>query len=212
MREVRLLEQEIVTYQNELRTNIQQHQLKDYIEIGEETLQEFYVKWQENFEKQEDENMAKIHELEEQHDHQMDLLNEKLGRAVEAAKIKPLAKLREMQHNEKLVAVNERIEEAINYRNELSKLEVQEAERVEKMRQENADKQRRTLQADQKKERQQLLAKIETSRNNLQIKMEKDLNILQKSINLHVNDIKRIQGAVSSLAIKKGNICDELRR
>jgi len=42
--------------------------------------------------------------------------------------------------------------------------------------------------------------------------MEKDLNILQKSINLHVNDIKRIQGAVSSLAIKKGNICDELRR
>ena len=40
--------------------------------------------------------MAKIHELEEQHDHQMDLLNEKLGRAVEAAKIKPAAKLREM--------------------------------------------------------------------------------------------------------------------
>jgi hypothetical protein len=45
-----------------------------------------------------------------------------------------------MQHNEKLVAVNERIEEAINYRNELAKLEVQEAERVQKMRQENADK------------------------------------------------------------------------
>lgn len=79
----------------------------------------------------------------------MDLLNEKLGRAVEAAKIKPNAKLREMQHNEKLVAVNERIEEAINYRNELSKLEVSEAERVEKLKKENADKQRKTLQADQ---------------------------------------------------------------
>jgi hypothetical protein len=42
--------------------------------------------------------------------------------------------------------------------------------------------------------------------------MEKDLNILQKSINLHVNDIKRIQGAVSNLAIKKGQTSDELRR
>jgi hypothetical protein len=75
------------------------------------------VKWQENFEKQEEENMMKISELEQQHDLQMELINAKLDRAVEAAKIKPNAKLKEMQHNEKLVAVNERIEEAINYRN-----------------------------------------------------------------------------------------------
>jgi len=75
----------------------------------------------------------------------MDMLNEKLGRAVEAAKIKPDAKLKVMQHNEKLVAVNERIEEAINYRNELSKLEVSEAERVAKLREESANKQRKTL-------------------------------------------------------------------
>jgi len=123
------------------------------VEIGEETLQEFYVKWQENFERQEEDNMVKIQELEHQHDQQMDLLNEKLGRAVEAAKIKPDAKLRVMQHNEKLVAVNERIEEAINYRNELSKLEISEAERVAKLREENATKQRKNLQANQKKER-----------------------------------------------------------
>lgn len=119
------------------------------MEIGEETLQEFYVKWQENFERQEEDNMVKIQELEQQHDQQMDMLNEKLGRAVEAAKIKPDAKLRVMQHNEKLVAVNERIEEAINYRNELSKLEVSEAERVAKLREENANKQRKNLQANQ---------------------------------------------------------------
>jgi len=89
--------------------------------------------------------MIKIAELEQSHDQQMDMLNEKLGRAVEAAKIKPDAKLKVMQHNEKLVAVNERIEEAINYRNELSKLEVSEAERVAKLREENANKQRKTL-------------------------------------------------------------------
>jgi hypothetical protein len=39
-----------------------------------------------------------------------------------------------MQNAEKLVAVNERIEEAQNYRNELKKFEVVEAERVEAMR------------------------------------------------------------------------------
>jgi len=51
-----------------------------------------------------------------------------------------------MQNNEKLVAVNERIEEAMNYRKELKDLEVKEAERVESLRQLNADKQRSALQ------------------------------------------------------------------
>jgi hypothetical protein len=39
-----------------------------------------------------------------------------------------------MQNNETLVAVNERIEEAMNYRKELKEFEVQEAERVEMLR------------------------------------------------------------------------------
>ena len=67
-------------------------------------------------------------------------------------KIKPSAKLKEMQNNEKLVAINERIEEAMNYRKELKDLEVEEALRVEKLRNENAEKQRKTLLHKQKKE------------------------------------------------------------
>lgn len=117
-----------------------------------------------------------------------------------------------MQDNEKLVAINERIEEAMNYRKELKDLEVQEALRVEKLRNENAEKQRKQLLADQKKEILQLEAKIETGRHNLKIKMDKQLNVLQKEINLHVNDIKRIQGLMSRLAITKGKTNDELRR
>ncbi len=58
----------------------------------------------------------------------------------------------------------------------------------------------------------QLEAKIETGRHNLKIKMDKDLIILQKEINLHVADIKRIQGLMSRLALKKGATADELRR
>jgi len=60
-------------------------------------------------------------------------------------KIKPNSKLKEMQNSEKLVAINERIEEAMNYRKELKDLEVQEALRVEKLRNENAENQRKKL-------------------------------------------------------------------
>ena len=37
---------------------------------------------------------------------------------------------------------------------------------------------------------------MEAGRHNLKIKMDKELNILQKEINLHVADIKRIQGVM----------------
>ena len=42
MREVRLLEAEIVNYQEELRSNIQKTQMREYVQIGNEMLQDFY--------------------------------------------------------------------------------------------------------------------------------------------------------------------------
>jgi hypothetical protein len=60
MKEVRLLETEIVTYQNELRTNIQRAQMKEYLEIGQEQMQDFYKAWEENFKIDEEEALAKI--------------------------------------------------------------------------------------------------------------------------------------------------------
>ena len=45
MKEVRLLEIEIVSYQNELRTNIQRAQMKEYVDIGDDLLQDFYIEW-----------------------------------------------------------------------------------------------------------------------------------------------------------------------
>ena len=47
------------------------------------------------------------------------------------------------------MAVNERIDEAMNYRKELKAFEVQEAERVENLKQKNADNQRKNLLAQQ---------------------------------------------------------------
>ena len=119
--------------------------MKEYIDIGNDQLNDFYIAWQQKFEAAEETSLEKIQELQLDHEEQMEKLNQKLDRAVEAAKIKPQAKLKEMQNNEKLVAVNERIEEAMNYRKELKDLEIKEAERVEALRQQNAEKQRRAL-------------------------------------------------------------------
>ncbi len=66
------------------------------------------------------------------------MLNLKLDRAVEALKIKPSIKLKDMQKNEKLVAVNEWVEEALNYWKELNILEIKEAKRIEYEREKNA--------------------------------------------------------------------------
>jgi hypothetical protein len=105
--------------------------MHEYVQIGNEHLQEFYKQWERKFNQYEEESIDKIQEMRGSHDLQMEKLEEKLGRAVEAAKIKPTLK----QTSEKLVAVNERVEEAQNYRKELKILEVHEAERVERMRQ-----------------------------------------------------------------------------
>jgi hypothetical protein len=90
-------------------------------------LQEFYRDWEKKFAEFEDECLVKIEEFKQEHERQMEMLNAKLDRAVEAVKIKPSAKLKEMQNNEKLVAVNERVEEAMNYRKELKILEIKES-------------------------------------------------------------------------------------
>ena len=100
----------------------------------------------------------------------------------------------------------------MNYRKELKILEIKEAQRIENLRQKNAAKQRKSLLDEQQKELHQLEAKIETGRHALQIKQDKDLIILQKEINLHVADIRRIQGLMSRLAMKKAAQTDELRR
>ena len=77
-------------------------------------------------------------------------------------------------------AVNERIDEAMNYRKELKAFEVKEAERVEALKQKNAENQRKTLRSNQQKEMVQLEAKIETARHSLKIQMDKELVVLQK--------------------------------
>lgn len=149
MKEVKQLEQDIAHYQDDLRSNIQQRQLKEYVEIGDDKIKEFFDDWSKKIADFEAESLSKIENLKLLHEDQMEMLNQRLDRAVEALKVKPVAKLKELQNQEKLVAINERIEEAMNYRKELKDLEIEEANRVEKVRNENAEKQRKKLLSEQ---------------------------------------------------------------
>ena len=94
MKEIRLLEAEIVGYQNELRSNIQKTQMREYVEIGAEHMQDFYNQWENRFKTNEEEALERIQNLQIEHEQQMEALNRKLDRAVEAQKIKPDAKLK----------------------------------------------------------------------------------------------------------------------
>ena len=68
MREVRLLETDICQYQEDLRSNIQNVQLTEYIEIGDEKLNEFYRDWENKFGEFEEESLIRIEELKYEHE------------------------------------------------------------------------------------------------------------------------------------------------
>ena len=139
MKEVRELEGYITIWQNELRENIQKRQLTEYIEIGDEKLKEFFTSWEQNFADFEQQSLDKMEELKTRAEQEVEDLNMRLDQSI---KVKPSSKLKEMQCQEKLVAINERIEEAQNYRKELKDFEVAESFRVQKERELTAEKER----------------------------------------------------------------------
>ena len=125
------------------------------------------MEWGKKFQEFAQVRQQKLENLTERYKDQLEILNQKLDRAVEAATIKPVAQLKEYQTQEKLFAINERVEEAQNFRKELKNLEVAEANRVHGLRQDNAEKQRNKLIGQYKKDLQQLQAKMNTQEHNL---------------------------------------------
>ena len=62
------METDIVGYQDELRKNIQSAQMKEYVTIGNEHMQEFYDHWQKRFEDFARDELEKIQDLEVTHE------------------------------------------------------------------------------------------------------------------------------------------------
>lgn len=139
-------------------------------------------------------------------------LENKLGQPNEYLKIKPKNRLKELQFQQKLVSLEERVYEALDFRKQLSDLEVKEKDRVDRLMQEHARQQRDNLRRRHEKERRELESKLNELEDKLTIKMKNQFDILRKKNNLHEMEIRRLQGLEKKWATKKGLEEPELKR
>lgn len=212
MKEVRTIEQLIVKYQQELRKNVHKKQLNDYVYIGEEISSEFERNWGSKFNNFEEKARRNLTTKE------FTLKNnkeEKYSQGIykySQMKLKPSNHMRLLQNQEKLVAINERIEEAANYRNELKILEKKDEERLNKMREDLLNNLKKDLDREEKHELKKVKDLIQIEKNKMLINKNKETNVLHKQINLHVNDIKRIQNQISNIYMNIAKNSDEMAR
>lgn len=212
MKEVRNIELLIVKYQNQLRHNVHQTQLEDYMLIGDEIVNDFEITWNRKFISQEEaakrNSTARALQLKMKKDEEFMTKSTRINQS----KLKPSNKMRILQNQEKLVAINERIEEAANYRNELKTLEKKDELRQNKLHKDQINNLKQKLDRQEKMEMKKLLDKVENEKNKMVIQKNKETNVQDKQINLHVNDIKRIQNQLSNIYMNIASKADEMSR
>jgi hypothetical protein len=212
MKEVRALEGLINTYQNELRQNLHKKQLDDYISIGYEMQNEFNFNWDKrviHFDKKSGEDLKNlINELNKLNE----MIYQQEANKIQSFNLKPLHQIEVLRNQEKLVAINERVEEATNFRNQLMRLKKKDKIRLEKKKNELIKKLNNRLDKDEKMEIKKKKDLIEKENHRLVISRNKETDILHKQINLHLKDIVRIQNSISNMFIEKGKKDDEIKR
>jgi len=204
MKEVRCIEALITKFQNELRQDVHKKQLDDYISIGVEMQNEFVNNWNlelNNYDKKTDEE---IKSLEVNLKKINDLIYQKETNKIEGLKLKPSNKIRLLENQERLVAINERVEEADNFKKELKKAKVKDKMRLEKKKKEEINYLKLKLDKEERKEMKKKKDRVEKGKFNLIIEKNKESDVLSKQINLHIKDIERIQNSLSNMYVDKG--------
>lgn len=212
MKEVRAIEGLINKFQNELRQNVHKKQLEDYINIGIEMQHDFTDNWSSAFDHFEQKSEQDYRKLDVNLKKINDLVYQKEANKIQAMKLKPSHQIKLLHNQEKLVAINERVEEAANFRNELHKLIKHDELRLEKLKNEKIRNLNHKLEKDERYELKKKSDRIEKERNKLIISKNKQTDILSKQINLHINDIVRIQNSLSNMYTDIGKKEDELKR
>ena len=204
MKEVRAIETQINKYQNELRQNVHKKQLDNYMDIGKEMQGEFNDNWDQKmltFKNRADKN---IEEYKKELKDQLNTYYEKESAKINSLNLKPNHQIKLLSNQEKLVANNERIEEAVNFRNELIKLVRKDNERLERTKQDMLRNLNKKINKSEKKEMIKITDRLNKERDNLFIARNKATDVLNKKINLHISDIVRIQNSLSNMYLKIG--------
>ena len=212
MKEVRNIEAQINRYQNELRQNVHKKQLDNYIEIGREMQTEFNDNWDQKMTAFHNRANKNIEEYQKELKEQLNTYYQNEAAKIHSLNLKPNHQIRLLSNQEKLVANNERVEEAVNFRNELVRLVKKDNERLERTKQDMLRNLNKKINKSEKKEMNKITDRLSKERDNLFISRNKETDILNKKINLHISDIVRIQNSLSNMYLKIGSKDDELYR
>ena len=212
MKEVRAIESQINRYQNELRQNVHKKQLDNYMDIGKEMQGEFNDTWDQKMLTFQNRANQNIEEYKKELKDQLNNYYEKESAKINSLNLKPNHQIRLLSNQEKLVANNERVEEAVNFRNELVRLVKKDNERLERTKQDMLRNLNKKINKSEKKEMNKITDRLNKERDNLYIARNKATDVLNKKINLHISDIVRIQNSLSNMYLKIGSKDDELYR
>ena len=190
MREVRAIENQINRYQNELRQNVHKKQLDDYMNIGKEMQNEFDENWDKKMDNFDDKAQKDISNYEECLKKEIDNYYQNEAAKINAMKLKQNYKIKLLHNQEKLVANNERIEEAINFRNELNYIQKRDEERLEKTKIDMLNNLNKKINTSEQKEMQKIIDRFNKEKDKLTIERNKETDIVGKQINLHISDIE----------------------
>lgn len=208
MKAIRDLEKDIVEYQNVLRAHTQEREITAYRELGEEKAGRFREDWGRRLAMFNEENRRKVEELRRKHATEMlELQRNKLPTTA-----RPGARLRNLQVEERLVAINERFYEAAKIRRELQTMEFEETEKMTRKEMTEFHKIRRKLEITHMKEMRQLQQRLQTAYNRLIIEKQQQSHRLRKEITHHLNDITKQHNLSKKIALHIGSTRDELRR
>ena len=182
---VRKLEADINQYQDTLRTHIYEGEMIRYRGVGREKVEEFLEKYSKRFEEFEQTKRDRVEQLEMERRLGREHLEQDLTSDNKMVKFKPKRELREYLKNERLVALEERIEEAANYRKELDRISQRETVRLNKNVREYVDSKLKSYDQETDKQKAHLQVKIDNDENKLRIKMAREFDVLIKKNALH---------------------------
>ena len=212
MKEVRLIEAQINKYQNELRQNVHKKQLDNYINIGKEIQDEFNENWDMKMMTFQKKSQNNIEEYKAELKSQIDSYYQTEANKIQNMNFKPNHQIKLLSNQEKLVANNERVEEAVNFRNELNKLQKKDNERLARTKRDMLRNLSNKIKKTEAKEMIKINDRLSKEKDNLFIARNKETDVLAKQINLHISDIVRIQNSLSNMYLSIGKKEDELMR
>jgi len=133
-----------------------------------------------------------------------DLVFQKELHKIENIKLKQNNKIKLLQNQERLVAINERVEEAANFRNELKIVQKNNEIRLIKSKEEAIKNLKNKINKDTLKEVKKKQDRLDLEKFNLVIEKNKATDIISKRINLHIKDIDKMQSAISTMYVELG--------